>query len=159
MKETEKAYAAGYIDGDGYIGITAIGKRPFFDKSISVNSCDFENISWLSSKFNGRIRRNKLSHKKRMDSFVFTFSHDSFTDFYEIIPYLVEKKEQANLFKRFSYSIPHEERKFLCEAIKENKRKADLFHTSHKECLTNIRNTINPSETDFAWLAGFIDSS
>jgi len=56
MKNTEKAYLAGIIDGEGWIGVKDPGKghgRKMLQ--LEVQSCDFDLIEWLHEKLGGYV--------------------------------------------------------------------------------------------------------
>ena len=157
IKNTDLAYAAGYIDGDGcfYIGKSL---RKFISHLIVI-STDKEILLWFKKLFRGNISSAKIvnaTHKpvyhfnqKKKDGTIFTKN---------IIHYLVEKQEEAKLFIAFSESTDVQERMSFIEKMKSIKHFTNLVSKDHKSEFEAIRSAIIPTKEDFAYLAGFIDA-
>lgn len=100
-KETELAYLAGIIDGEGsfYIGCT----RSKFNSRLYVVNTDIKVIQWLKNTFGGlTYKRNSLKNpqwKTRYEWIIEKAKIDSFCK--KIIPYLIIKKEHANIMIKF----------------------------------------------------------
>ena len=98
MKETEKAYLAGIIDGEGSIMLTKLHKNQYHSPCVSIASTDLELLHWVKDKIgNGTITRKKnynaLRHK---NSFTYTLVYDAAINLLiEIQPYLVIEKKKA----------------------------------------------------------------
>lgn len=98
MTETEKAYIAGIIDGEGSIMLTRFHKNQYPSPCISIASTDLELLEWVKLKIgNGKITSkknyNKIRHK---DSFTYTLGYDVAIDLLkEIEPYLVIEKKKS----------------------------------------------------------------
>lgn len=156
ITQTDIAYTAGYIDGDGCFFIGKIKTSPFYQDTFSIISTDIENIEWFKSRFNGNIHIKKTRQINRVPSYHFVFSKEGMNVLHDIYPYLVEKKEECNVFLQFIKRSAN--RDYLVKAMKILKNESNLIHHSHKENIESIRNTIVPSELDFAYLAGFVDA-
>lgn len=97
MNETEKAYLAGIIDGEGSIMLTKLHKNQYHSPCVSIASTDLELLEWIKDKVgNGTITRkknyNKIRHK---DSFTYTLVYDAAIDFLIAIQtYLVIEKKK-----------------------------------------------------------------
>lgn len=110
MTETEKAYYAGLFDGEGYLGINPNGKpwrdRPVYLKPqvvISMKASDSKLVLerakelWGGSLFNRKPRLN--NHHWVLTWSLFTKGAEKFLC--DIYPYLVVKKEQAEIVFQF----------------------------------------------------------
>lgn len=61
MTNTEIAYLAGIIDGEGSIMLTKYHKSEYPSPCISISSTDLELLEWIKEKVgSGRITRKKL---------------------------------------------------------------------------------------------------
>jgi hypothetical protein len=102
QRESRRAYAAGYFDGEGTISIHR--RRGKYEKAtfvlqLNVGSTDPEPLYWLYENFGGRVRgplrRPKENHKPIYFWQTATSSAESFLK--EIYPYLIVKKKQADV--------------------------------------------------------------
>jgi len=108
MKETDLAYSAGIIDGEGNIGIYAnTGKHgfPAFKMRVRVNNTDEWLIHWLKENFGGSVGmvdRGPKYNRNWKPSWWWTISCRKAMLFLEMIfPYLRLKKPQAELAIKF----------------------------------------------------------
>lgn len=154
MKNTDFAYAAGYIDGDGCF---QIGNKKWGSHLVVV-SIRKEPVMWFAERFDGSIRAIHPKTSNRSVSYHFRFTHKGLQNLPNISKYLVEKYWECNTFLDFRKATGEEFKYPLIEKMTYLKEKAGLIDHSIKEELTNMRNTIEPSEEDFAYLAGFIDA-
>lgn len=158
MNETDFAYTAGYIDGDGCFYIGEIKTSPFFQDTFSIISTHLDNIEWFKSKFEGSINVKPSRTKNRLTSYHFVFKKKGYHALDKIFPYLIEKKQEFELFKQFKNPLFKDDRKSLVKSMYILKNNSNLIPCSIKKEVEDIRNTISPSITDFAYLAGFIDA-
>lgn len=158
MNETDFAYTAGYIDGDGCFFIGKIKTSPFYQHAFSIVSTDLENIEWFKSKFDGSIHTKISRQKNRLPSYHFVFNKNGLDSLNNIFPFLVEKKEECKVFQKFLNPIFKDDRDFILDAMDTLKNISFLIHNSIKEELESIRNTVTATANDFAYLAGFIDA-
>ncbi len=91
-------------------------------------------------------------------SYHFRFSENGLKCLNEIYPYLVEKKQECNLFQKYRNSQGQILKHPLTEQMKCLKEVDGLISSSIKEDLNKVRNTIQPTKEDFAYLAGYIDA-
>lgn len=75
-----------------------------------------------------------------------------------ILSYLVEKREEAEVFIHFANAESNDEKMLCINKMKILKKYTNLVLESHKPEFEAIRNTITPSLEDLAYLAGFIDA-
>lgn len=102
MTETEKAYIAGIIDGEGSIMLTRFHSNQYHSPCISIASTDKELLYWMETVTNmGKIISKKNYNKeKHKDSFTYRVSYnDALILLKEIEPYLIinRKKLRAKL--------------------------------------------------------------
>lgn len=154
MNETDFAYAAGYIDGDGCF---QVGNQKWGSHLVIV-SIRKEPIMWFAERFDGSIRAIQPKTSSRSVSYHFRFSNKGLDHLPKISKHLVEKYWECIAFFDFRKAIGEEDKKPYIERMKHLKEKAALIDYSIKEELTNLRNTIQPTAEDFSYLAGFIDA-
>ena len=106
LKETERAYLAGIIDGEGSIMLCKVNDRHVRVRSqyryrpvISVGMTDPTVIKWLSSLFKSECREILDPRgNMRLPFYRWMASHKKALKFAKLIlPYLKVKKEQAKL--------------------------------------------------------------
>jgi len=162
-KQTDYAYIAGYIDGDGCFNIERrIVKYVMsfkFPQAIIISSVNMEVLEWCKSNWGGSIHTQKIVPKNNKPLHRYTlrkFRAIPFTK--KTLPHLVEKIEEADIFLRFANSKCNAERFKLISKIKIIKDVSNLVSKHHKKEFEQYKNTIKPSEEDFAYLSGFIDA-
>lgn len=153
MQKTEFAYAAGYIDGDGCFGFSNT-----FTYSLSITTICEENARWFSDRFDGTLSSRKSRDPSRKPAFVFRFNIEGLKQLPYIEPYLVEKKQECEIFRKFSDIFLRKDKTSLYNEMKSLKHEKNLIEKSIKNEIELLKNTIIPSEEDFAYLAGFVDS-
>lgn len=98
MLETEKAYLAGIIDGEGSITLTRFHKNQYHSPCVSIASTDLELLEWIkltvgSGKITSKKNYNEERHK---DSFTYTIIYDDAIELLqEIEPYLIILKKKV----------------------------------------------------------------
>jgi len=156
---TDLAYAAGYIDGDGCFSINRIkgAERVRDTCSVIINSTELENLEWFQSKFSGNIYPQKEIDPTHKPLYRYELKGDNLDWLLDIARFLIEKREECLLFAEFFRSKSRIDREIYLIRMKELKE-SYLIPVSIKEPLEKLRNTISPSNYDFAYLAGFIDA-
>lgn len=105
-KDTDIAYLAGIIDGEGSIYIGNFSCNPnsgasYFQTNMQVTNTDEPLIDWLINTFGGlKNKRSKTQHasNSRKQAYVWTTSGDRLTHLCEIIlPYLICKRRQCEI--------------------------------------------------------------
>lgn len=111
VSDTELAYTAGIIDGEGNIGIypnTTKNGYPVFRLRVRVNNTNEWIIHWLQEKYAGSIgitSRKENSYRWK-DAWWWTVSCRKAGEFLEaIFPYLIIKKPQAELAIKFQHQM------------------------------------------------------
>lgn len=105
--ELEAAYAAGIVDGEGCIAVYFNKKRNVYYGYLQISNTDKNLIDWLRTTFPGNrklyICNSKPNHKQ---AWIAGWGGSGAEDFLtQIYPYLIVKKEQANLFLKFRNTI------------------------------------------------------
>jgi hypothetical protein len=116
--ETDLAYAAGYLDGEGcfqWNGHTV---------SVQVDNTYPHTLMWLKRMFGGSVCRLNRKDEKCRTTYryrIFGFGAASLCE--KVIPYLQEKVEQAKILIKIRSTSPHTElRKQLTSELSKQKR-------------------------------------
>jgi intein/homing endonuclease len=171
MKNNLLFYIAGYIDGDGcfYIGKYQQGIITVYEQSIQIVSVKEPVLQIFKNVFGGAIRKKPFK-KRHKDAFCWTIKGKYAVKIaIDITNYLVEKTNQCQLFIDFSQTIQFNkgksvtnnninQRSHIIKLIREDKHMNNLITKESIENLKNEALTIIPTETDFSYLAGLIDS-
>ena len=123
LKPTELAYLAGVFDGEGCV---------LFDR-INVDNTNPHLLIMYRDKWGGRIRVKKTAGEHRT-CFRWTAMGNSCRDALKaMMPYLVEKKEQAEInLIVITYPPKSEMRRYHKQKLKESKR---IEYGEHAESL------------------------
>jgi hypothetical protein len=166
-------YISGYIDGDGcfYIGKTIQRNKniPVYERSIQIVSVKRPILEEFNNLFGGFIRKkpDKERHRK---AYCWTIKNEKASDLSkQIIDILIEKGLQAKLFIEFCKTMQHnkfkpinklimDQRNNLIDQIRQEKHMNNHITREEIEKLKETKLTITPSETDYPYLAGLIDS-
>lgn len=108
INETDKAYAAGFIDGEGYLGIMRhenrkFKDRPYYRAIVKVAQTRQTPLLWLQERWGGWI--NKRNQKKTLftmnyaDAWYWTIGSKELIGKFiaDIRPYLQLKNKQADV--------------------------------------------------------------
>jgi hypothetical protein len=158
IKDTDFAYAAGYFDGDGcfYIGKVHTEGRIRPRCNVIINSTHIENMHWFQTIFGGSVMTRGHTNPNAKPIHRYVLKGKFLETFKGIEPFLVEKREEFNVFEKFRDETS--ERDDLIIQMKNLKNFSNLIPHSIKEELEKVKNTIDPSMCDLAYLAGFIDA-
>lgn len=139
MKDTDLAWAAGIIDGEGHIGMTlskvGVNRRrtPSVQVRISVRMTCERTIRKLYELFGGTFKlslpKNPERHKLVYEWFIGDL--DTFDVLCDLLPYLVTKQDQAQLvieYRNECCPSGHRGRGYLC-SVGLVKRRLEFFHT------------------------------
>lgn len=154
MKETDYAYAAGYIDGDGCF---QVGNQKWGSHLVVVSTRK-DPIIWFAERFDGSIRVIQPRTTNRSPSYHFRFSNKGLDQLSEIQKYLVEKRCECISFRDFRYAFGEKEKSFHIDVMKDLKQKFGIIHDTIKHELDSVKKTENPTKNDFAYLAGYVDA-
>ena len=173
METNKFAYLAGYIDGDGCFYVRNYIQKPdilVFDYSIQVCSVDKYIIQYFSEQYGGVFYKRPEKRENRKESFLWTIKTKQSVKIAEkIFQHLVSKKTTCSLFLSIGKSIsPNSgisvpkciinERQTIMNQIKDQIHMIDGVTEESFKSLKFIKPSIEPSEADFAYLAGLIDA-
>ena len=127
MTSTDCAYAAGFFDGEGWVGIA----YPKINKSekrnhrldVSVGQVDIRPLVWLVEKFGGRIQKNpkKCGLSQRL-IYSWRINGPSAEAFLVAVrPYLIVKAEQADVALAFRKTIKRQQKGHVTPALIEHR--------------------------------------
>ncbi len=110
MKETECAYLAGIVDGEGNIGLVRRPPKPecgeisptFLDY-VKISNTDYRMLAWVKDKVGaGSIYAEARVKERCRKIYTWHISSEKSADFLaQVYPYLVVKKEQADVIFLF----------------------------------------------------------
>ena len=163
INETDYAYMAGYIDGDGcfYIGHERSPKRlkPKPIVSIIISSVNNKVLYHFKSLYGGSVNiSKKTSGNNKSQYHLILKKTESCKLINGILPYLTEKRDQCILLLEFAALNAFDKQIDCINKMKKLKHTLNLVNKDHKIEFEPHKNTIKPSVTDFAYLAGFIDA-
>ncbi|MDE3022075.1 MAG: hypothetical protein KGI54_09455 [Pseudomonadota bacterium] len=160
IKDTDLAYAAGYFDGDGcfFIGRIHTEGRIRPRCNVIINSTHIENLHWFQKTFGGTVITKNHKNPKAKPVHRYVLKGEQLDYFTNIAPFLIEKIDEFMIFENFRSQDFFDERDDLIERMKILKNSENLIHYSIKDSVESVRNTIQPSICDWAYLAGFIDA-
>jgi hypothetical protein len=171
-RQQQLTYLAGYIDGDGCFRANITTQKQgaiVYERSITITSVKEEPILFFKNLVGGFILTDQLEgNRKRI--YVWTVKNkDALATAKEILPYIVLKQELCKFFITYCENIfPKQTQKLdvkildtrnaLLVKIKNEIHNVGLIDKDRIEELKKIGKTIEPTENDFIYLAGLIDS-
>ena len=112
LSETDKAYLAGFIDGEGCISIQKIarqakGATPVYTLALVIASCDKDVLMYWREKTGlGAISTRKAQRENCRDGHLWGIrSAQAVSLLKEVYPYLMLKKEQADIAFQFQATM------------------------------------------------------
>jgi hypothetical protein len=97
MTDTEKAYLAGIVDGEGSIMLIRFHKNQYPSPCVSISSTDLELLKWIKKTAKmGRIINKKNYNKERhLDSYTYRVIYDDAIKLLkDIVPYLIIRRKR-----------------------------------------------------------------
>ena len=97
MNETEKAYIAGIIDGEGSIMLTRFHKNEYHSPCVSISSTDMELLEWIknTTKMGRIINKKNYNEEKYLDSYTYRVIYDNAIKLLkQIEPYLIINRKK-----------------------------------------------------------------
>ncbi len=104
MEETDLAYAAGIVDGEGWVSFLHCGKeRKSLSLTVAVSNTNILLLQWLKSSFGGNAYLSRDGHRlNRKDVYTWGIFSLPALEFLKLIyPYLRLKKSQAEIAIKF----------------------------------------------------------
>jgi hypothetical protein len=163
ITEFDYAYISGYIDGDGCFYIAEERSRKRLKTkpvtAIIISSVNQHVLETFEDLYGGSVGKSKSAYENRKDLYHFTLKKKcSIKLAQHMLPYLVEKKDECLLALEFASSEDREHQLACISRMKVLKDVSNLVSKHHVIEFEKYKNTIEPSELDFAYLAGFIDA-
>lgn len=96
MTDTEKAYIAGIIDGEGSISLTKQSSNQHPSPVVSVASTDLELLEWLQKTIGSGtiIKKKNYNPTRHKDSYTYSVIRNTAIDLlHDISPYLIIHKK------------------------------------------------------------------
>lgn len=113
LKEIEKAYLAGIIDGEGTVTLTRQRKNQTATPSVSVANNNLKLLKWIKSLLGGTIISKKKRKVDHHDSYAWMIRYDSALRFLkEIRGFLIVKRPHADLILKKYKSVTHRAGKY-----------------------------------------------
>jgi len=105
ISNTDKAYIAGIMDGEGCFNMIKNPKRNSIHSArIMVVNTEMSMLSFLKDRYGGFVIESKSKMQKRY-RWMWVLSNSNIDKFlHDILPYLVVKKEQAKIMIKFRKS-------------------------------------------------------
>src|SRR3990172_5062751 len=104
IEPIQLAWAGGFIDGEGYVGVTRnfnkVHRRIYYRIMLDAAQIHLEPVARLQKMFGGRINFRENDHKGIWQWRV--FGESARTALRLLLPYLVVKRRQAELVMDFS---------------------------------------------------------
>ena len=134
------AYTAGYIDGDGCFYIGKNIKPIKYRRALIVSSSDKTICDFFKNEFGGNCSYNKKSirfptHKPIAQWYIQGESSEKLTE--SLVPYLIEKKSDAQKFLKFFDANDRASKDLL---IKETKKFRDEENLVTHDIIHKINN-------------------
>lgn len=129
LPETEKAYLAGIIDGEGCITINRYlqkGRAPIYRPFVQITNTSPALKKWLNERFPERTYWRTVTRQGWKDIYRWMLSGNRQVMVFcrEISPYLIIKKEQAELVAQGYIHLSEEERAVLWQKLHDMKKRA-----------------------------------
>ena len=166
IQNTNLIYMAGYIDGDGCFSVGKYTDRKRnlvrYQHHITISSTNSNLLKDFHKEFGGCFRMIHERHipegHKQQYQFVLSANEQSSQFLEKVIPFLAEKKSQAEILYNFINTRCKETRNELIESMKKAKYNQNIAKEEHIDILKKDMLTIVPTESDYIYLAGFIDA-
>ena len=117
MRDTDWAYLAGIVDGEGCITYRRNGKGRYYTR-VTISQKRTQLLDWIVERFGGAYSKTTWTCGSRHSEWILT----------EILPYLVVKKDQAEVALELcrrgvkGNRMPLNRQKQLADQLKELKR-------------------------------------
>lgn len=155
---TDIAYIAGYIDGDGCFSIRDNAKKR--NGTIHISSTNKDILYEFACLFGGSVqisKSGKTPRQKPCHQFIIG-GKPSYEFTKKLLPFLVEKRNEALLYISFFETSCYVTRQKIIDDLKIAKSERFLVCRDDITKLNSISKTMDPSEEEFAYFAGFVDA-
>ena len=103
---TERAYAAGLLDGEGTVSIliaarALYGWNDHYELFVNISNTNCEAIEWLGMNFGGHTRTRKNTNGKPLHEW-YLHDMDAIAEFLELVePFIIIKRPQLEIAKMY----------------------------------------------------------
>lgn len=161
--QTDYAYYAGYIDGDGCFSIGRHKQRgrlsPKFPMGIYITSVNKEVLEKAKELFGGSITKKTFTPKGHKQLYSYVLRKIKAIPLTNILTnYLIEKTEEAYCFLDFGRTDCPKTKNSILSEMRLLKNARNLVSSKYVQKFELTKNTIIPTVNDFAYFAGFIDA-
>lgn len=125
--DAECAYLAGILDGEGCVGIFARkkGHAGYYEMRVRVTNTDLRLLAWLDAHWPGPIHRLKPQNDRDKPQWAINWCGPKAVPVLtDALPFLVLKREQADIALAFQSSIRRTGRRGLTAADKSERAEA-----------------------------------
>lgn len=158
MKKTI-AYIAGYIDGDGCFFINKESNLTKYRAKIIISSTNYKILEFFKNNFGGFIIEIPFYNQNWKKQFQWIINaKSSMTLSCKLLPFLIERKQEAKIFIKFVNTRFKEIKEGYIKTMKEHRFLNKLITKEVFEDIKNTRFSGIREETDYCYLAGFIDA-
>lgn len=113
MLDTDAAWAAGFIDGEGYLGIVYNTRGEFY-AVLTVSNVAYEPIARLKELFGGDVRAITPKSARAMPNWRYKAASDRLEEILtRIRPYLLVKGDQADALLEFRKLVTNKANKYV----------------------------------------------
>jgi len=147
IPETERAYLAGILDGEGCLGIYKI-RRKYYITKIQVTNTRLKLLKWLQDRFGGNIYTSKDPRSNRKQVWNWTVAAKKAAIVAEAaLPYLLLKRLQAEaIIKLQATRLNHELRRDIKDrVIVDNPMSTEYSNLYEKLKILNMRGSNAPN--------------
>ena len=95
----DKAWAAGFLDGEGYIGALRSGQSAYIGTRVAVSQVVVEPLLFLRDRWGGIVGEHGTYQLNRRDSFQWVLSNKTMVARFlvDVMPFLIVKRQQAGV--------------------------------------------------------------
>lgn len=113
MKEVEKAYIAGIVDGEGTVTLTKHHRNETPTPRVLIANNDLRLLTWIKERVGGNITAKKKYKAHHHNSYVWNVCQDRAIRFLNSIKkFLIVKKQQAELITTEYKAVTHRAGKY-----------------------------------------------
>lgn len=105
--DTELAYFAGFIDGEGSFVLHHRKGSHVYSCQLQVGNTDARVLEWIQTRFGGSVNLERRNNPKHKLVYRWISEANSLSDVITaLLPYLVVKKDQAELILAYRRTLP-----------------------------------------------------
>lgn len=141
MTKTDKAWIAGFFDGEGCITISYTGEKRWHTLCVQIGNIRPHEIEWIHSYYGGTLLRRKTSKSTNLVTRWRVYSKKAVLFLEDILPYCKSKRRRVLLalaFRRYKVKSRPTSGRTLPEGVHERREQfrraiSRLNHTKYDE--------------------------